>query len=340
MVIDAGTRAKRLRIALAINVVIVVAQVIVGFSAHSIGLLSDAAHNLTDIVALALAFIAVQLTRRPATSRRSFGWHRGTILAAQANAAMILALTVWILYEGISRWLDPPTVQGRPVVLVALLAFVANTSAALVVREQHSHAHGPTHAPTPGASTIEHDTSPHRPRRDLNMHAAMLHLVSDALASLGVAITGAVIWITGGWNWLDPAVSVVIGLSIGWHAWRLLRSSNAVLLEAAPEGLDPLELHGAMLEIAGVDAVHDLHVWSIASNLTALSAHVVVPDGVSLAQAQSVASAVRTMLERRYGIDHSTLELEEVACAENGAPCDLGDVRDPLGHHHHPAGEH
>ena len=327
MTTNSHARARRLRMALAINLVIVGVQIGLGLVADSLGLLSDAAHNLTDVAALVLAIYAVQLTRRPATSKRSFGWHRGTILAAQANAAMILALTVWILIEGVRRLLDPHSVDGGIVVIVAGIAFVANTLAALVVREPHTHAHGGTSVQ---AHDSEHDHTRASAAPDLNMQAAMLHLASDAAASLGVALAGVVMLLTDGWYWLDPAVSIVIGLSIGWHAWRLLRSSNAVLLEGTPDGLDPLDVQATMLAVDGVDEVHDLHVWAIASNLTALSAHLVVRDRHTLAEAQRVAAEVRDMLGHRYGIAHSTLELEDSACDEDGLHCDFTVPRDHL----------
>ncbi len=320
---DAHTRASRLRVALVINLVIVGVQVVVGVRSHSLGLLADAGHNLTDVVGLTLAFVAVLFTRRPATTHRSFGWHRGTILAAQANAAMILVLTVWIVVAGVKRLSDAPPVNGAPVLIVALLAFVANAIAAVMVREPHHHHQAePARAPDAAATA----------RRDLNLHAAMLHLVGDAAASLGVAVAGAVIVLTDGWYWLDPAVSIAIGLSIGWHAWRLLRSSNAVLLEGVPAGIDPLELRDSMLGVAGVDAVHDLHVWAIASNFVALSAHIVVRDQPTLAEAQAIAANVRQVLDRRYAITHSTLELEDIACTPDGEPCDFTEPL-PRGSH-------
>jgi len=251
---DSHARSNRLRLALAINLVIVAVQVVLGFVADSLGLLSDAAHNLTDVAGLGLAVYAVQLTRRPATSRRSFGWHRGTILAAQANAAMILALTVWILIEGVRRLLDPHAVDGGIVVVVASVAFVANTLAVLAVRDPHDHTHASGNAP---AHDHDHDGATNH---DLNMQATML-------------------------------------------------------------------------TVDGVDSVHDLHVWSIASNLTALSAHLVVRDHHTLAGAQQVAASVRDVLAQRYGIAHSTLELEDSACDENGLHCDFGVPRDRHAEH-------
>jgi cobalt-zinc-cadmium efflux system protein len=308
--------ARRLQVALGLNAVIVVAQIVAGLAAASLGLLSDAAHNLTDVAGLALALVAVRLTRRPATAERSFGWHRGTILAAQANAAMILALTVWITIEGVRRLVSPPDVDGPLVIAAAGVAFVVNTVAALVVGG-HPHDHGHDRH---GAH--DRDDQDHGTRRDLNLHAAMLHLVADAAASAGVVLSGVVITVRGGWQWLDPAISLVIGASIGVHAWRLLRSSNAVLLEGVPDGLDVADLCAAMEDVPGVEAVHDLHVWAIASHFTALSAHVVVATGSSLQEAQLVAGDLRLLLAQRYGIEHSTLELEEEVCTPDGHGCD------------------
>lgn len=253
---SASTRARRLRIAHAINIVIVVAQVVIGFGSHSIGLLADAGHNLTDVLGLALAFAAVQLARRPATAHRSYGWHRGPILAAQANAAMILALTVWILVEGGRRLADPPTVcqvcrcPWRP-----SMASAANAGATWVVHE------GP----------LDHPREPraHRPRS----HAPRSRPCTTSTCTARCCTSSAtrsprsrrdcrtLILVLDGWYWLDPAMSILIGLSIGRHAWRLLRSSNAILLEGVPEGLDPEALHADMARVPGVATVHDLHVW-------------------------------------------------------------------------------
>lgn len=308
-------RERRLRIAIGLNVAIVVGQVVFGIVAGSLGLLSDAGHNLTDVAALVLSMIAVRIARRRPTSERSFGWHRGTVLAAQANAAMILVLTVWITYEAIRRLINPPPVEGGIVVVVALVGFVANALAALVVREPHEH----------GADA------------DLNMRSALLHLASDAAASLGVAAAGAVMLVTGGWNRLDPAVSLLIGLLIGWHAWRLLGSSNAVLLEGTPDGISPADIVGAVESVDGVEAVHDLHVWSISSDVRALSAHVVVEGHPTLEEAQQVAGRVKSELSARFRIAHATIELECETCEDVGPACDIALIGGrvvPHGHQH------
>ncbi len=294
-------RERRLLIALGLNTVIVVAQVIFGIVAHSLGLLSDAGHNLTDVAALGLSLIAVRVARRPATSDRSFGWHRGTILAAQANAAMILALTVWIVYEAIRRLIDPQPVKGAVVLVVALVAFVGNGLAVWVVNERSEDGH-----------------------HDLNMRSALIHLASDALASLGVAIAATIMLLTDGWERLDPLVSLGIGLLIAYHAWKLLRSSTAVLLEGTPDGLDLDELRQTMAAVNGVEAVHDLHVWSLSSDVRALSAHVVVEGSPTLDQAQAVADRVKRSIANSFRIAHATLELEGENCLDGDADCDMG----------------
>lgn len=309
-------RERRLTYAIALNLIIVVGQVIFGLIAGSLGLLSDAGHNLTDVVALILSVVAIRIARRRPTANRSFGWHRGTILAAQANAASILLLTVWIVYESIRRLMDPPPVEGAIVLIIALVGFAANGASALFVRERHED----------GAD------------EDLNMRSALLHLASDAVASLGVAIAGGIMLATGGWNWLDPAVSLLIGVSIAWHAWKLLRSSYAVLLEGTPDGVDPAEITESMTGITGVEAVHDLHVWSISSDVRALSAHVVVEGHPTLEEAQLVAHRVRSHLGQTFRIAHATLELECETCENVGPACDM-DLVDPTtvsshGHSH------
>lgn len=296
-----AVRERRLRIAIGLNVVIVAAQIVFGLAAGSLGLISDAGHNLTDVAALILSLIAVRVARRRPTSSRSFGWHRGTILAAQANAAMILVLTVWIVYESIRRLIDPPPVEGAIVLVVALVAFVANGVSAVVVRERSEA----------GDSA------------DLNMRSALLHLASDALASLGVAVAGGVMLATGGWSRLDPAVSLLIGLSIAWHAWKLLKASNAVLLEGTPDGVDPAEILTAIAAVEGVEVAHDLHVWAISSEVRALSAHVVVEGHPSLEDAQIVAGRVRHALADQFRIAHATIELECESCEESGPVCEI-----------------
>jgi cobalt-zinc-cadmium efflux system protein len=288
------TREARLRTALAINVVIVAVQVGFGIVAHSLGVLADAGHNLTDTVAVVLSLVAVRWATRAPTERRSFGYHRGAILAAQANAFGLLVVTAWIAYEAVRRLQDPTPVRGGIVVLAALAGFIGNAAAAVVLNERD---------------------------RDLNMHSAWLHMVSDAAASLGVAIAGLVILFTGGNYWLDAAVSLVIGALVAIEAVRLLRQTVDVLFESTPRDLEPAELLRVMEGVRGVEQVHDLHVWGLTDDVRVLSAHVLVEGHPSLEQAQTVGLRVKQTIAERFGIAHATLELECEGCVDDGSWC-------------------
>jgi cobalt-zinc-cadmium efflux system protein len=303
-------RERRLLVALLLNLGIVAGEVVGGLAAGSLGLVADAAHNLTDVAGIALALIAVRWARRAPTERRSFGYHRGTVLAAQANGALILAATALIGFEGLRRLADPTTVDGGLVVAVAVIALLANTIAALLLRERGSG--------------------------DVNMRAALLHMASDAVASLGVAVAGAVILVTGRFEWLDPAVSLAIGLIIGWQAIRLMSETTSLLLESTPEGLDVDDITATMLAVPGVEAVHDLHIWSLSSEVRALSAHVILDGHPTLEEAQQVGTAVKAAVSGPYAINHATLELECEGCVDDGSWCAMVDLApDPDAHTGH-----
>lgn len=292
---------------LLLNVVIVVGEATAGIIAHSIGLLADAGHNLTDVGGVALALVAVRWARRAPTKRRSFGFHRGTVLAAQANAATILAATALITYESIRRLISPEPVEGLIVIVVAAIALVANTGSALLLREKED---------------------------DLNMRAALLHMAADAGASLGVVFGGAIILITGRFDRVDPIVSLLIGVLIAWQAWRLLRSTGDVLLESTPKGLDANDVRTAMRAVEGVEDVHDLHIWSLSSEVRALSAHVLLDGHPSVEEAQAIGTAVKAALSGPYRIAHATLEFECEGCVDDGSWCAIDGLDVPAGGGH------
>ncbi len=306
------SRSRRLGIALGLNIALVVAQVAFGLAAHSLGLLADAGHNLSDVAAVVVSMVAVRWARRAPTAERSYGYHRGTILAALANAGMILAVTGVILYEGLRRLGDAQPVQGGMVVAVALGAFAVNAGAALALRERGS---------------------------DLNMRSALLHMVGDAVASLGVALAGVVILLTGRLLWLDPVVSMAIGVLIAVEAFQLVRQAAEVLLESTPKDVDLDHLTVAMADVDGVETVHDLHVWSLSSEVRALSAHVVLSGHPTLEEAQVVGERVKAAVASPFAIAHSTLELECESCADGErGPCgmDAGVTTDAVALHRHP----
>jgi cobalt-zinc-cadmium efflux system protein len=300
------TNESRLRLALALNAMLVLAQVVVGITAHSVGLLADAGHNVTDVAAVVVSLIAIRLARRRPTTTHSFGFHRSTILAAQANAAGILAITALLAYEGVRRLMHPAHVHGLPVLIVALGAAVINAIAAAGLG---GHDHG----------------------NDLNMRSARLHMAGDAVASLGVAAAGGVILATGGNYWVDPAVSLAIAALIGFQAWKLLRDTAAVLLESTPTGVSSDDIATAILAVDGVDQVHDLHVWSLSSEVHALSAHVVVSGHPSLEDAQLVGNAVKEAVRGPFAITHATLELECESCTDDGSWCAIEAVTPATG---------
>lgn len=291
-------RSRRLRLTLGLNLGIVVVQVVFGFAAHSLGLLADAGHNLTDVVAIATSLVAVRWALRRPTSKHSFGYHRGTVLAALTNAIGILLMTFVIGFEGIRRLLHPQDVEGGFVVLVALSGAIINGVSALILREGRGDEGGP-HTPA-----------------DVNMHSALLHMVGDALASVGVVIAGAVIWVTGGYLWLDPAASLAIGLLIAYQAVKLLVQVVDVLLESTPSDVDVRRVADFMEALPGIEAVHDLHVWSLSSDIRAMSAHVVLGGDPTLAEAQVICDRMKRAVGERFSIAHTTLELEGEHCSD------------------------
>ena len=303
-------RTRRLAISLALTLVLVVAQVTFGIVAHSTGLLADAGHNLTDVGALALSLVAVQLALRPASAARSFGNHRATILAALANAVLIAAVTALIVVTSVHRLLHPVHVHAGIVVAVAAFGLLVNGVAALLLTEH---------------------------RHDLNMRGALLHMVGDALASAAVVMAGLVLLVVPSASWLDPVSSLVVAAIIVTQAAGVFRSSVAVLLESTPSDVDLEDLTAAMAGVPGVGDVHDLHVWSLSSDVRALSAHLVLDGHPTLEEAQVVGEQVKRTVGEPFGIAHSTLELECEPCADGDVdPCAM-DTTTPAGRHplHH-----
>lgn len=282
--------------ALAANGAALVAEVVGGLAFRSLALLADAAHLLTDVAGLALAALALRLVERPATPRHSFGLQRAEVLAAQANGLLLAGASVWILVEAGRRFVHPVPVAGLGLSVVALVGLGVNVgSAALIARVR-------------GAS--------------LNMRAALLHMASDAAGSAGALLAG-VLALAWGLDRADPLVSMLIAALVLHAAWRLLRDTTHVLLEGTPRGIDPLAVEEALRSSEGVEGVHHLHLWNLASDVPALSAHVVLSGEVSMHEAQGRGERLKAMLARRFGIVHSTLELECHEC---------GPAHDAAGH--------
>lgn len=279
--------------ALAINGALVGGKVVAGVVAGSLALLSDAGHDLTDVAALGLALWAVRAGRREPTGSRSFGWHRGSVLAAQANAATLVLIAAFIVAEGVDRLLHPSPVAGGLVLAVALVAAVANGGAALVTAQVGD---------------------------SLTRRSVLLHLAGDALTSLAVAASGLIALLTGA-RWVDPAVSLLVAAVIGVAAWRLLRHTTEVLLEATPRDVDPDQVSATIADVPGVESAHDLHVWSLSADVYALSVHVAVRGHPSLEDASVVAAAVKAAVAGPFRIAHATVELECDNCIDGPDRC-------------------
>jgi cobalt-zinc-cadmium efflux system protein len=282
-----GAQRRALRIALAANGAFLVVEVVAGLAFGSLALLADSAHMAIDVVALSTALLAHRLGERPATTRHTYGLKRAEVIGGLANAVLLLVVTGALALESVRRLADPLDVQGGGLLAVALIGLAINLgSAALLARS--------------GART-------------LNVRAAILHLLGDAAGSGAAAVAGLAV-VLGGADWADPAASLAVCLLVVASAWKLLRDALHVLLEGAPSGLDLQQVARTIRSAPGVEDVHHLHAWSLASDEPALSAHVVLAGEIDLHRAQSRGADLKALLEDRHGLAHVTLELECHAC--------------------------
>jgi cobalt-zinc-cadmium efflux system protein len=276
---------RLLAVSLALLLAFMVAEVVFGILASSLALLADAGHMLTDAAALALALVAASLAGRPAGGRWTFGFGRVEILAAQANGLTLLLFGVWIVYEAVRRLVDPPEVDAAVVAVVAAAGIAVN----LIVVALLSRAR----------------------RQSLNVRGAYLHIATDLAAFVGTGVAAALILLTG-WNRLDPIASILVAALMFWAAWSLLRESGRIFLEGAPASAPPGDVGPAIVAHPGVVEAHDLHVWTVTDGFPALSAHVLVQPG---ADCHRIRLELEAMLHERFGIDHTTLQVEHVGTA-------------------------
>ena len=279
---DRSGSRRALTLTLALTTSFLFVEVVGGILTGSLALLADAAHMLSDSFSLALALFAVWLAQRPASLERTFGYKRAEILAALANGLTLVIVALWIFFEAYRRLDDPPEILGGWMLVVAVVGLLVNGAAIWVL---------------------------HGGEDNLNMSAAIRHVIADLLGSVGVIVAALIILATD-WRYADPIVSAVIGVLILGSAWPVLRDSTRILLEAAPKGLDVGRVGNEMASIPDVVEIHDLHVWTITSGFPALSAHVVVPEGVDchLKRAE-----IEQMLDDRFGITHTTLQTDHKA---------------------------
>jgi cobalt-zinc-cadmium efflux system protein len=284
---------RALKWSLVATIAFVVLEAISGIEAHSLALLSDAGHNFTDALAIALAVLGLYLQAKPADQSRTYGYHRAGVLAAFVNALTLLLLAGWIFWESYQRLLQPEPVAERVMMWVAAFGLLLNAGVMWSLRKSSGH--------------------------DINVRAVFVHMLGDALSSAAI-IAGAVVIAFTGWAWIDPVLSIVIGVLIVWTTWDIIRDSLNILLEGLPRGLTLADVTGAMRSVVGVVEVHDLHIWSLGSSTHAMSCHVVIAD-IPPSESTSILERLKAVLDQRFGIQHTTIQFEHERCAMPGNGC-------------------
>ena len=282
---------RRLALTLGLAASYMVAEVVGGLWTGSLALLADAGHMLSDVAALALSLFALWLAERPAPMARTFGYRRIEILAALANGTALLVVTILILGEAWERMEAPPEVQGLAMMAIAVGGLGINLIGLWLLAGARADS--------------------------LNLRGAWLHLLGDALGSVGAVGAGVLIWLFD-WQLADPIASVLIALLVGWSAWSLLRETTEVLMEAAPPHLDVEEISAALRAVPGVEEVHDLHVWTITSGMVSLSCHVTAADGTATS---TLLRRLQDLLRTRFDIAHVTLQVEPRGFRETVEVC-------------------
>ena len=276
-----GAERRGLRKTLLLTALILVAEVVGGYLSNSLALLADAGHMLTDVLAITLAYAALGFATRPPTARKTYGWYRLEVLAALVNGVTLVVMSLFIFWEAYERMLEPPEVSTGTMLVVAIVGLVANALGLFFL-----HGHGGS----------------------LNMRGAYLHVLGDLLSSVAVVAGGVFMAFTGIFL-VDPVLSVLIGVIIIFGAYRLLRESVDVLLEAIPRGMELEEVGNAIARVEGVVGVHDLHIWSLTSGRNALSCHVEVRTD-TLAQSDALLGRINDMLRSRFSVTHTTIQME------------------------------
>jgi len=262
-------------------------EAIAGFRSHSLALLSDAGHNFTDALSLGLALVAVWFQARPADESKTYGYHRAGVLAAFVNALTLLVLSVGLVYESYQRFLVPEPVNEGIMIYIAVLGLVLNLG---IMWGLHSGQ-----------------------KDDINVRAAFIHMLGDALSLVGIIIGAFVIRATG-WLWIDPLLCLLIAALIIWSAWDVIKESLDILLEGLPRGIRFADVCARLKEVDGVRDVHDLHIWTLGAHAHALSCHVQIDD-MPPSESESILTRLNKVLDERYHIHHTTIQFEHVNCA-------------------------
>jgi cobalt-zinc-cadmium efflux system protein len=301
--------------ALALTALVLVGEVVGGLWTHSLALLSDAAHVLMDVVALSLSYVALRMAAREASDRHSYGLHRAEVLAAVINGGTLFVIAAGIFWEAGHRLMAPEPVKSIEMLLIAAAGLAVNLVVLLVLCG-HDHCHSHDHQDH--EADHEHAEGP----GDLNVRSAWLHVLGDTLSSVGVIIAGLVIWWTG-WTTFDPLMSIIIAGVLFVGSGRLLKSGIHILMEGVPEEAHLPDIGRAMAAVPGVREVHDLHVWSLCPGAIALSAHVTV-ENATWSDTNGIQAALKAVLRDRFGIEHTTVQIECERCAQGVVTCATG----------------
>ena len=298
--------SKVLRVSLLVTSAYILLLVIAGIRAHSLGLLSEAGHNLTDLLALLLSLVAVYLEGRPPSATKTYGWHRAGVLAALVNAGSLLAVSFLIFYEAFRRLQSPEHVHAGTMMWVAAAGVVMNGVIALLLL---------------------------RARRDVNIRSALLHEIGDTISTAAVIVGGWAILATGQY-WIDSALSFGIGALILWSGFGIVRETLNILLEGTPRGIELEQVQRCICAVEGVNDVHDLHVWSIGSETAALSCHIAIAD-IPPSVSERILRDVKDRLHHEFRIDHTTIQFEHVECeVAHGCVIPVNEEEHHHGHSH------
>jgi len=303
-----GASERRMWLVFGLTASFLVVEIVGGILTHSLALLSDAAHMFTDVMTLAIAIAAMRLSRLPADRKRTFGYHRFEILAAALNATLLFLVALYIVYEAYQRWVAPPPIESLGMLAVAVVGLAVNLACMRLLSGDADS--------------------------NLNVKGAYLEVWADALGSVGVIIAALIVYYTG-WTRADPIVAVLIALWVLPRTWNLVKQSVNVLLEGVPEGMDLSAIDKRLRAVSGVCNVHDLHIWAIGSGKASLTAHLILDN--AQADVQRVLHDASNLLQREFGLTHTTLQAEFEHCDPDGNACALEDhaVTEPHAGHRH-----
>jgi cobalt-zinc-cadmium efflux system protein len=279
---------KKFKIFIFLSLFILLMEVGGGLFTNSLALLSDAGHVLIDLLALSLAYLALRLSKKRSTNKYTFGYYRAEILTAIINGLVLMAITVYIFYQSYIRFLSPRAIKGPEMLIISVIGLLANLYVVIKIQ------------------SYEKD--------NLNIRAAYLHVLSDTLSSVGVVLASVLIIVTGNYIF-DPIISAMIGLFIVAGSFRLIKESAQILMEATPQNIDLNELSGDIQSITGVKEVHDLHVWSISSDVYALSSHILI-DAENAKSMNKIISEINELLKSKHNITHTVIQSECESCVE------------------------